>query len=548
MAAGRAGPVDARVARLVPESVARYTATVPLREEGDVLVLAAAATCDEERLALVRAVTGRELRRVDVPAGEVERLRRTVYRHDPPPHRPERRRAPASSPVTLVTPPELGVATTTLRLSVLVGVAAAVVALYALQEFLWGEGRPPVQTWERFVAAAGYVWAVPIIPALFALAGFALYRKPEFRSRELTPLGVPVCFRVVARGENAFRLRATVSSIRAEMAALPLFPYSIEVVTDLPVDLGNGNDLSHFVVPQGYRTRRASRFKARALQYALEQSTLPDNGWIVHLDEESHITPSLVVGVRNAIEEEERAGTCRIGQGAILYHRDLRERPFLTLADSVRTGDDVGRFHLQHRFGITIFGLHGSWILVRNDVERAVGFDLGESGSITEDSFWALRQMEAGRRCRWVDGYVAEQAPRSVADFVKQRRRWFVGLESVSVAAPVALRFRAALAVSTTVWSLSWIGVLYLYVNLVVGFRVPEWVQAAGNVAFATYIATYVVGLKVNLENMPRLPWAQRAGLYVAQVALIPVFAVLEAAGVVYGLARRETGFHVIRK
>jgi egghead protein (zeste-white 4 protein) len=457
-------------------------------------------------------------------------------------------RPAAREPVTLEAPPERGLPTLVLKLLLLGGIGFVVWALYLVQEVLWQQGRRPESQLEHAVALLGYAWALPIVPAVCALAGFMLYRKPRYGRRVLEPLETLVSFRVVARGENAFRLRSTIESIRAELARLPLFPYVIEVVTDLPVDLGNGDELAHYVVPGDYRTGRDARFKARALAYAMDESKLPDDAWIVHLDEESHLTPSVVVGIHDAVREEEESGEHRVGQGAILYHRDLHRRPFLTLADSIRTGDDVGRFYLQHRLGVTVFGLHGSFILVRCNVEREVGFDFGPEGSITEDSFWALAQMQLERRCRWVDGYVAEQAPQNVNDFVKQRRRWFVGLAKVVTDAPVGLRWRLPLAVSTAIWSASWIGILYLYVNLFTGFAVPDWVQLCGNVAFATFIATYVVGLRLNLENLPPQGRLRTAGLYAAQVALIPAFAALEAAGVIYGLVRPETGFHVIRK
>lgn len=481
--------------------------------------------------------------------GRRESLRRG--RDDPAP-RPSRTQAtprPASrEPVTLEAPPERGLPTVVLKLLLLGGIGFLVWLLYLVQEVLWLQGRRPDTQLEHAVALLGYAWALPVLPSLFALVGFVLYRKPSYRRRVLEPIDTLVSFRIVARGENAFRLRSTIESIRGELERLPLFPYVIEVVTDLPVDLGNGDELAHFVVAGDYRTGRGARFKARALAYAMERSTLPDEAWILHLDEESHLTPSVVVGVYDAVREEEASGEHRVGQGAILYHRDLAKRPFLTLADSIRTGDDVGRFYFQHRLGVTIFGLHGSFILVRSDVEREVGFDFGPEGSITEDSFWALEQMQLQRRCRWVDGYVAEQAPQSVNDFVKQRRRWFVGLAKVVTEAPVALRWRIPLAISTAVWSASWVGILYLYVNLFTGFAVPDWVQLCGNVGFATYIATYVLGLHLNLENLPAQGRLRSAVLYAAQIALIPVFAALEAAGVIYGLVRAETGFHVIRK
>jgi egghead protein (zeste-white 4 protein) len=222
------------------------------------------------------------------------------------------------------------------------------------------------------------------------------------------------------------------------MAATPLFDYVIEVVTDCPaLALEPPNsDIRYIEVSPEYTTGKGSRFKARALQYALEKSELPDNAWIVHLDEETRPTPSGIKGIAKAIaEEEHREATTglppRFGQGAILYHRDWRRHPFLTLADNVRTGDDFARFHFQHRLGRTVFGLHGSYIVVRNDIEKVGGFDFGPVGSITEDAFWALVCMDAGIRCRWVEGYLEEQSTQSLKDFVFQRRRWYQWLAKV---------------------------------------------------------------------------------------------------------------------
>jgi hypothetical protein len=45
-----------------------------------------------------------------------------------------------------------------------------------------------------------------------------------------------------------------------------------------------------------YRTRRGSLYKARALQYAVERSTAAARAWVMHLEEESHITQSVAQG------------------------------------------------------------------------------------------------------------------------------------------------------------------------------------------------------------------------------------------------------------
>lgn len=434
-----------------------------------------------------------------------------------------------------------------LRASAVLGITVAFVSLVVFREIVWDAGREPESTLESVLRWVSLAWLLPLFAAMMSLAGFLMYRRRRYDPQDMQPITTEVSFRIVSRGQNAEALASTVTNIREEMARLPLFPYRIEVVTDLDVTLPHGPDLRHFVVPANYETPQGSLYKARALEYALWHSDLGDHAWLMHLDEESHITPSLVRGIHAAVREEQARGTARIGQGAILYHRHLERHPFLTLADSLRTGDDYSRFYFQHRLGMTLFGLHGSFILTRNDVEKEVGFDLGPRGSITEDAFWALKQMHRGRRCRWVDGHVSEQSPESVKDFIKQRRRWFIGLILVVLYAKVPLRWRLPLAVSTMMWAFSWVGIGFTVVNLLLGLYIPTWVFLTASFIFSIYITLYVIGLKVNLQDHgpTRLPTPL---LYVLQVVLIPVFSLMESAGVLYGIVKPDMSFHVVQK
>ncbi len=433
------------------------------------------------------------------------------------------------------------------KLIVVALMSISVAALYLLQAVLWEGGKHP-ESWQRLVQSLSFLWPLPLLTGGISVIGMLLQRQSPRVEPGQARLSNLVSFRYVSRGTNQETLRHAIESVRREMAKLPAFPYVIEAVIEQDIDLGEGQDLTKLVVPRDYTTASGSLYKARALQYGLEQSPIRDDAWILHCDEESHVHDSLIRGIYQAIVEEEASGEHRIGQGAILYYHSLDEHPFLTLADSIRTGDDIGRFHLQNRkLGIPVWGFHGSFILVRNSVEKDVDFDFGPAGSITEDAFWALCQAERGRKSRWVDGYMIEQAPERIIDFLKQRRRWFVGVGKCVTSAPVPFRYRAPLTFFMVVWSFSWLAILYTYLNLFTGYYTHPAVQALGNVSFASFLTIYLVGLRANLRvRGVGKPKALR--LYVMQVLCLPLFSTLEGISVLYGIIKPETSFHVIQK
>ena len=463
------------------------------------------------------------------------------------PVRPAKQPRPAE-PSGSGTPPTGSRALLPRRLLVAIWMAGAVIGLYAVQRVLFpNAGVMPTNGWQWAYAALCLLWVLPILPGALGLAGNFWYRHKD--NTRVTPIDTLVSWRIVSRGTNVSALRSTIERCQREMALRPLFPYVIEVVVDgVVVGLPQGPDIVYVVVPGDYQTPNGSLFKARALQYVLDNSSLPDDAWVVHLDEETQPTGSGIEGIAQMIREEEGAGTWRIGQGCILYHRDWKRHPVLTLADMVRTGDDLSRFHFQHRLGRTIFGMHGSYIVVRNSVAKEVGFDFGPEGSITEDAFWALVQMDNGRRARWCDGYLEEQSTQSAADFIKQRRRWFLGLMKVSRHAPVPLRWRLPLGINTIIWALAPLGFLYTITHLFYGTEVPGTVRFLANFAYGTYVVLYVMGLRVNLDEAGERRWWKRQLWYVAIVLLLPLFSLLEAAGVMYAIVRPDPGFHVVKK
>ena len=170
---------------------------------------------------------------------------------------------------------------------------SAFILLFVIQTFIWPYTHRPLGWFEHFVWWMTLFWAGGVHIMCFGTIGLLLYRKNH---ANFTVSRIPqlVSFRIVSRGQNATALAETVQNVRETMEQHPLFDYRLEVVTDLDVPLEPGPDLTHFIVPDSYATSNGSLYKARALQYALDYSDLPEDAWIMHLDEESHISQTVV--------------------------------------------------------------------------------------------------------------------------------------------------------------------------------------------------------------------------------------------------------------
>jgi egghead protein (zeste-white 4 protein) len=436
------------------------------------------------------------------------------------------------------------------RIFVTVGLLCFVIGLYLLQDFVWPVGQKPTTLLDQIWSWLSIVWLCPVLPVTIGLVGLFAYRHPA-KLNEVKPIDNLVVWRIVSRGTNREALLSTIKRCQREMRKTPLFSYIVEVVVDGPdFDMPQTEGVYILRVPNEYRTPNRTRFKARALHYAVKYSPIPDDAWIVHLDEETQPTSSGIRGICAMIREEETSNQLRIGQGALLYHRDWHHHPVLTLADNIRTGDDFARFYFQDKIaGRALFGLHGSYIVVRNDVEKYLGgFDFGPQGDITEDAYWALIAMQDGWRVRWVEGYLEEQSTQSATDFIKQRRRWFQGLAKVALHAPVNPKWRVMIGINTVLWCMNSFAMLYTIGHLFHGLEVRPLVRFLANYSFAGYGILYIVGLKANLDEHGIFNPLERLGWYFMQVVFLPFISALECLGVLAAVFQPTAGFHVVKK
>jgi egghead protein (zeste-white 4 protein) len=134
-----------------------------------------------------------------------------------------------------------------------------------------------------------------------------VFPKPARVARRSAPLLDPfISIRVVTRGSYPDLIRRNVERNLSICEEFGLDKFLIEIVTDREIGgLPRSAKLREIVVPGDYSTLSGTKFKARALQYALEPhvNILNDDDWIVHLDEETQLTHSALVGITNFLIE-----------------------------------------------------------------------------------------------------------------------------------------------------------------------------------------------------------------------------------------------------
>ncbi|KAF7393032.1 hypothetical protein HZH66_008865 [Vespula vulgaris] len=260
---------------------------------------------------------------------------------------------------------------------------------------------------------------------LFNFVGLTIYNAfPDKVILKGSPLLAPfICIRIVTRGDYPQLVKTNVNRNLNKCIEAGLENFQIEVVSDKPIGLVSHRRITEIVVPANYRTSSGALFKARALQYCLENSVneLADHDWIVHLDEETLMTENSIRGILNFVLD----GKHQFGQGLITYANEDVVNWITTLADSFRVADDMGKLRLQFTmFHKPLFSMKGSYVVTQMAAEREVSFNNGLDGSVAEDCFFAMKAFSQGYTFNFVDGEMWEKSPFTLWDFVQQRKRW----------------------------------------------------------------------------------------------------------------------------
>lgn len=406
-----------------------------------------------------------------------------------------------------------------------------------------------------------FVWFVPAFWVLMNIGG--LWQGHPQDSNKHRTWDAPNALLIVSYVSKGVNQEALYRSVRQARWILDLnsMSYTIEVVSDIPIAeekriLPTKGPVYYDVVPEDYHTKTKVEYKARALQYLLEQRTNRlvaqkewniNDVWVLHLDEESVLTQQAVMGIekfiiKHSLQNSEGA----IGQGEILYNsHKYGENLLITAADALRTGDDLGRFRFQYKvMNKPLGGIHGSFLLTPAIIEQNLSWDSGSRSQLTEDAYFGLKAMEKKLQFDWIEGFIKEQSPFTWKDFVNQRVRWFCGLALVVTDNKLKLSTRWALGITIMSWSVAWIGTFATFGNFVVGWITEEgffpfWAVLSTSILAGSVGSVYMLGTFRNVSHWAAPIWRK---IYILLATyflfLFQILPLMEALAVIRGVFR----------
>jgi len=356
-----------------------------------------------------------------------------------------------------------------------------------------------------------------------------------------------MCFRVVTRGNYPELVKNNVERNIKTCYKVGLDNFKFEVVTDNALNLPKTALVREMVVPSDYKTRNNSLFKARALQYCNEPavSILSNDDWVVHLDEETLLTENSAIGLANFAGEDHGD----IGQGVISYANEEIVSWMTTLADSVRVSVDLGMMRFCFRkLGCPMMGFKGSYIIAKESVEKDIGFDFGPKGSVAEDVMFALVAWSRGYSFNFVEGEMWEKSPFTLGDYIKQRKRWFIGHMFTLLSDEIPLKCKLGMIPTDLGWFLLIGNILNFPASFACPIPLPIVLNVIAGSMGGLILFLFLFG-SIKSFSLRKYGLIRKTLIVLATVFMIPVAACLDAVASMYGFyTRNSVGFHIVLK
>lgn len=355
-----------------------------------------------------------------------------------------------------------------------------------------------------------------------------------------------LCFRVVTRGLFPDLVQSNLTKNYITCIDAGLNNFSIEIVTDKELNLnyGDTNRIRQLVVPSSYKTSTNAMFKARALQFALENSLMKDGEYIVHLDEETLVTKNVVNGVINFALDGQHA----FGQGLITYANQEIVNWVTTLADSFRVADDMGKLRFQfYAFHKPLFGWKGSFVVTKYEAERDVSYDHGPDGSVAEDCYFSMIAFQKGYSFDFISGEMWEKSPFSIQDLIRQRKRWIQGIWLVVHSAKIPIKNKLLLAASLYSWVTLPMTTLGYILTLIYPTPSPLWINSIGAFCFGVSFYMYMFGV-IKSFDLKRTAFPMLLIYIIGAIFTLTLNIIIENVAVIWGLIGPKHNFYIVDK
>lgn len=311
--------------------------------------------------------------------------------------------------------------------------------------------------------------------------------------------------------------------------------YQVDLLTDIkvPKKVVKKVNARNVVVPLDYQTNPPVKYKARALQYAVDQRKRRRQAnarrWIYLLDEESMVTEQTVRALLQYISKKDAKP---IAEGGIIYPNNFFDHNlFCSIGETLRTYvcyDCV----TQMSSGGMPSHMHGSNLLVRADVEAQVGWAHEKVDASEDQRFGWEATLKLGRGLfGWHGGTIEEQPAKNIRDFIKQRQRWFVGNVHNLQNAKVPKKKKIILSLRWLTWMAGFPAGLATFLVLLIPQNIPFWLHFFLLFNTFTWLLGYQVGLRLNLKKY-ELPKYKKFLWHLITLVLTPFVGIMETFGV----------------
>jgi egghead protein (zeste-white 4 protein) len=384
-----------------------------------------------------------------------------------------------------------------------------------------------------------YLWllwfpSAPIMIYFFirALQNHKVYEQKIFNYKKRS--AKKIVFQFCSRDAPSIVFQA-IRRVHEVCKAVGYTKYQVDLVTDVkvPKEVIQKINARNIVVPSKYQTSPPVKYKARALQYAIEQRKKRRQAnarrWIYLLDEESMVTEQTVRALLQYISNKNPKP---IAEGGIIYPNNFFDHNlFCSIGETLRTYvcyDCV----TQMTSGEMPSHMHGSNLLVRADVEAKVGWAHEKVDASEDQRFGWEATLKLGKDLfGWHGGTIEEQPARNIRDFIKQRQRWFVGNIHNLQNAKVPKKKKIIMYMRWLTWMGGFPSGLASFLILLIPQNIPFWLHIFLIFNTFTWLVGYQVGLRLNLKKYT-MPKHKQILWHLITLVLTPFVGIVETFGV----------------